>query len=71
MVEEPDELARRYVEAGCELLIVHAEACRHLHRTLGAHRASSAPRAGGGPQPGHARSPPSSTCSTWSTWCWS
>ena len=35
MVEEPDELAPRYVEAGCELLIVHAEACRHLHRTLG------------------------------------
>jgi ribulose-phosphate 3-epimerase len=35
MVEEPDELAARYVEAGCGLLIVHAEACRHLHRTLG------------------------------------
>jgi ribulose-phosphate 3-epimerase len=35
MVEEPDELAPRYVEAGCELLIVHAEATRHLHRTLG------------------------------------
>ncbi len=35
MVEEPDELAGRYVEAGCELLIVHAEATRHLHRTLG------------------------------------
>lgn len=35
MVEEPDDLAARYVEAGCELLIVHAEATRHLHRTLG------------------------------------
>jgi ribulose-phosphate 3-epimerase len=35
MVEEPDELAGRYVDAGCELLIVHAEATRHLHRTLG------------------------------------
>jgi len=35
MVEAPDELAARYVEAGCELLIVHAEACPHLHRTLG------------------------------------
>jgi ribulose-phosphate 3-epimerase len=35
MVEAPDELAPRYVEAGCELLIVHAEACVHLHRTLG------------------------------------
>lgn len=36
MVEKPDELAARYVEAGCTRLIVHAEACVHLHRTLGA-----------------------------------
>ena len=35
MVLEPDELLERYVEAGCELVIVHAEATRHLHRTLG------------------------------------
>jgi len=35
MVEAPDELAERYVEAGCQMLIVHAEATRHLHRTLG------------------------------------
>ena len=35
MVVNPDELLPRYVEAGCELLIVHAEACTHLHRTLG------------------------------------
>jgi ribulose-phosphate 3-epimerase len=35
MVEAPDELAARYVEAGCERLIVHTEACPHLHRTLG------------------------------------
>ncbi len=35
MVEHPDELAARYVEAGCARLIVHAEACVHLHRTLG------------------------------------
>jgi len=35
MVERPDELADRYVEAGCERLIVHVEACPHLHRTLG------------------------------------
>jgi len=34
MVEHPDELMSRYVEAGCELIIVHAEACTHLHRTL-------------------------------------
>ncbi|HEX5771151.1 MAG TPA: ribulose-phosphate 3-epimerase, partial [Nocardioidaceae bacterium] len=32
MVVEPDELLPRYVEAGCELVIVHAEACTHLHR---------------------------------------
>lgn len=35
MVVNPDELIPRYVEAGCELIIVHAEACTHLHRTLG------------------------------------
>ncbi|HPU39102.1 MAG TPA: ribulose-phosphate 3-epimerase [Microthrixaceae bacterium] len=35
MVVNPDELLHRYVEAGCEVLIVHAEACTHLHRTLG------------------------------------
>ena len=35
MVEQPDDLAHRYVEAGCQVVIVHAEACRHLHRTLG------------------------------------
>ena len=36
MVEEPDRLAHLYVEAGCQRLIVHAEACLHLHRVLGA-----------------------------------
>ena len=34
MVENPDLMAARYVEAGCSMLIVHAEACKHLHRTL-------------------------------------
>jgi len=34
MVEEPEHLAHRYVEAGCNILIVHAEACPHLHRNL-------------------------------------
>lgn len=38
MVTDPDLLAARYVEAGCSRLIVHAEACVHLHRTLGAIR---------------------------------
>ena len=35
MVLTPDVLAARYIEAGCSRLIVHAEACVHLHRTLG------------------------------------
>ena len=35
MVLTPDVMAQRYVEAGCQRLIVHAEACTHLHRTLG------------------------------------
>ena len=34
MVVDPDRLLPAYVEAGCELVIVHAEACTHLHRTL-------------------------------------
>ncbi len=34
MVLDPDELAPRYVEAGCDILIVHAETTQHLHRTL-------------------------------------
>jgi ribulose-phosphate 3-epimerase len=34
MVVNPDSLLPRYVDAGCELVIVHAEACTHLHRTL-------------------------------------
>ena len=35
MVLTPDVMAARYVDAGCRRLIVHAEACPHLHRTLG------------------------------------
>ncbi len=35
MVLTPDVMAAQYVQAGCERLIVHAEACTHLHRTLG------------------------------------
>ncbi|MGV0775919.1 ribulose-phosphate 3-epimerase [Mycolicibacterium elephantis] len=34
MVEDPDPMLPRWVEAGCQIVIVHAEACRHLHRTL-------------------------------------
>jgi len=35
MVVHPDELIPRYIEAGCEVIIVHEETCTHLHRTLG------------------------------------
>src|SRR3989337_50132 len=35
MVETPDVMAAQYIEAGCSRLIVHVEACKHLHRTLG------------------------------------
>jgi len=38
MVEDPDPMVPRYVEAGCELVILHAESCRHLHRSLAAVR---------------------------------
>ncbi len=36
MVNTPEQMLDRYVEAGCEMLIIHAESTRHLHRTLGA-----------------------------------
>jgi ribulose-phosphate 3-epimerase len=35
MVLTPDAMAKHYIDAGCQRLIVHAEACTHLHRTLG------------------------------------
>jgi ribulose-phosphate 3-epimerase len=50
MVETPDAMIGRYVEAGCEIVIVHAEACPHLHRTLGI-------VAGAGARPGVALNP--------------
>ncbi len=34
MVLTPDLLAAEFIEAGCQRLIVHVEACPHLHRTL-------------------------------------
>lgn len=34
MIENPDDYLEEYVDAGCEMIIVHAEACTHLHRTL-------------------------------------
>ena len=35
MIESPDDLVARFVEAGCDRVIVHAESTRHLHRSLG------------------------------------
>ena len=35
MVYTPDVMAKQYIDARCSRLIVHAEACSHLHRTLG------------------------------------
>ncbi|MCU1496834.1 MAG: rpe [Acidimicrobiales bacterium] len=35
MVNTPEVLLGKYVEAGCELVIVHAESTVHLHRCLG------------------------------------
>ncbi len=34
MVDDPDPMLGRWVEAGCQIIIVHAEATRHLHHTL-------------------------------------
>jgi ribulose-phosphate 3-epimerase len=34
MVVDPEPMLHRWVEVGCELVIVHAEAVTHLHRTL-------------------------------------
>ncbi len=34
MVLTPEAMLDRYIEAGCDRLIIHAESTRHLHRTL-------------------------------------
>jgi ribulose-phosphate 3-epimerase len=34
MVEDPDPWLEPLAKAGCEAVLVHQEACRHLHRTL-------------------------------------
>lgn len=35
MIEEPDRYVPAFARAGADLISVHVEACRHLHRTLG------------------------------------
>ncbi|ACY15124.1 ribulose-phosphate 3-epimerase [Haliangium ochraceum] len=36
MVQNADDYLERYAEAGADIIAVHAEACPHLHRTVGA-----------------------------------
>lgn len=35
MIENPDAFIPRFIEAGADIVTVHAEACRHLDRTVG------------------------------------
>ena len=35
MIEDPDRYIRDFAEAGADIITVHAEACRHLDRTVG------------------------------------
>jgi len=34
MIEEPIRYVNRFAEAGSDIIVVHQEACRHLHRTI-------------------------------------
>lgn len=34
MIENPDQFIHEFAEAGADMVSVHFEACRHLHRTL-------------------------------------
>jgi len=34
MIENPDDYIKDFVDAGSDLIVVHVEACRHLHRTI-------------------------------------
>jgi len=34
MIENPDEYIQAFAEAGADMISVHQEVCRHLHRTL-------------------------------------
>lgn len=45
MVDRPEDHLDRYIEAGCDWLILHAETTPHLHRTLGYVR-DAGPRTG-------------------------
>ena len=34
MIENPDQYIKEFKDAGADIITVHVEACRHLHRTL-------------------------------------
>ena len=34
MIENPDMYIKDFAEAGCDIIVVHQEACKHLHRTI-------------------------------------
>src|SRR5437762_4778965 len=34
MIEEPEKYAEEFKDAGADILTVHIEACRHLHRNI-------------------------------------
>lgn len=34
MIENPDNYIKDFADAGCDLIVVHEEACTHLHRTI-------------------------------------
>ena len=34
MIENPDQYIKEFADAGCDIIVVHQEACTHLHRTI-------------------------------------
>lgn len=34
MIEQPESILKDFVKAGCHTILVHSEACIHLHRTI-------------------------------------
>lgn len=34
MIENPDNYIKEFSDAGCDIIVVHQEACTHLHRTI-------------------------------------
>ena len=34
MIENPDNYIKDFIDAGCDVIVVHEEACTHLHRTI-------------------------------------